>query len=103
MQVSSGILAALGQEAFRQIASGEVAPEAIGKITTLFLKARSDDRAEQMLALRREKLKHDWKTETEKVLEAFARELPQYPAALEAFEHLKNQLLDQTEHLEEVS
>jgi len=98
---SSGILAALGQEAFRQVASGEVEAEAMGKMTTLFLKARSDERAEQMMELRREKWGRDWRSQTERALDAFARELPQNPAALKAFQQLKNELLDETEHLED--
>ena len=55
VRFSSGILAALGQEAFRQIASGQVEPDAMGKLATLFLKARSDERTDQMQELKREK------------------------------------------------
>ena len=103
VRFSSGILAALGQEAFRQIASGQVDPDAMNKMATLFLKARGDDRAEQMLALRREKWKHDWRTQTEKALDAFARDLSKHPVTLEAFEQFKKQLIEQGENLEEIS
>jgi len=103
VQFSSGILAALGQEAFRQIASGEVAPEAMNKMTTLFLKARGDERAEEMLKLRREKWRRDWRTQTERALDAFAQELSNHPAAREAFEQFRNHLIEQGESLEDVS
>ena len=46
VRFSSGILAALGQEAFRQIASGQVDPQAMTRMANLFLKARGDERAE---------------------------------------------------------
>ena len=97
VQFSSGILAALGQEAFRQIASGQVEPDAMNKMATLFLKARGDDRAEQMLALRREKWKHDWRTQTDRALEEFAKEVEKHPAAREAFEALRKEIFETVE------
>jgi hypothetical protein len=90
---SSGILAALGQEAFRQIASGEVAPEAMTRMTNLFLKARGDERADQLMELRREKMRREWHGQTEKALEAFAGEIEKHPAARSAFEALRAELL----------
>ena len=100
-QIPEAVLAALGQEAFRQIASGKVESADLARYTSLFLRAREQDRAERALQLQNEKLRLDHRTATERALDAFARELPQHPAALAAFQHLKNQLLDQTEHLEE--
>jgi hypothetical protein len=97
VKFSSGILAALGQESFRQIASGQVDPDAMNKMATLFLKARGDDRAEQMLALRREKWSHDWRSQTEKALEAFAKEVEEHPAARAAFEALRRELFESVE------
>ena len=97
---SAGILAALGQEAFRQIASGNVQPDAMGKLAGLFLKARSDERADQMQELKREKLRHDLQSQLEHALEELAREVDCHPAAREAFEALKREL---AEHAEENS
>lgn len=96
---SSGILAALGQEAFRQIASGEADPNAMTKMATLFLKARGDERAEQMLEMRREKWMRDWRSQTEKALDALAGELSENPGAREVFNQLKAQLLDSQEEI----
>ena len=102
-QIPEAVLAALGQEAFRQIASGKVESADLARYTSLFLRAREQDRAERALDLQNEKLRLARRNATEKALDAFARELPQNPAALEAFQNLKNQLLDQTEHLEEAT
>jgi len=93
VKFSAGILAALGQEAFRQIASGEVSPEAMGRMTNLFLKARADERSDHILELRREKLALERRTQTEAALEAFAAEIEKDPAAREAFEKLRLELL----------
>ena len=101
-QIPEAVLTALGQEAFRQITSGKVNPTDLARYTSLFLRAREQDRAERALDLQNERLLLARRNATEKALDAFARELPQHPAALAAFENLKNQLLDQTEHLEEI-
>jgi hypothetical protein len=93
IKFSSGILAALGQEAFRQIANGDVAPESMTRIVNLFLKARGDERADQVLELRREKHRRDWHDQTEKALESFASEIEKHPAARAAFEALRAELL----------
>jgi phosphoribosylformylglycinamidine (FGAM) synthase PurS component len=101
VKFSSGILAALGQEAFRQIASGQVEPVAMGKLATLFLKARSDERADQMQELRREKLRRDLQGQIEHALEKFAEEVERHPAAKEAFEALRREMatcLEKTEN-----
>jgi hypothetical protein len=100
-QIPEAVLAALGQEAFRQIASGKVESADLARYTSLFLRAREQDRAERALQLQNERINLSRRNATERALDAFARELPQNPAALEAFQQLKNQLLDQTEHLEE--
>jgi hypothetical protein len=89
---SSGILAALGQEAFRQIASGQVEPDAMGKLATLFLKARSDERADQMQELKREKLRHELQSQIDHALEKLAEEVDRHPVAREAFEALRKEL-----------
>jgi hypothetical protein len=92
VKFSSGILAALGQEAFRQIASGQVEPDAMGKLATLFLKARSDERADQMQELKREKLRHDLQGQIDQALEKLAEEVDRHPVAREAFEALRKEL-----------
>jgi hypothetical protein len=97
VKFSAGILAALGQEAFRQIASGQVAPEAMARMTHLFLKARADERSDQILELRREKLELDRRTQTEAALEAFAAEIEKHPGAREAFEALRAELMRKEE------
>jgi hypothetical protein len=102
-QIPEAVLAALGQEAFRQIASGKVESADLARYTSLFLRAREQDRAERALDIQSERLLLARRNATEKALDAFARELPQNPSALAAFQNLKNQLLDQTDHLEEVA
>lgn len=92
VKFSSGILAALGQEAFRQIASGQVEPDAMGKLATLFLKARSDERADQMQELKREKLRHELQGQIDHALEKLAEEVDRHPVAREAFEALRKEL-----------
>ncbi len=92
VRFSSGILAALGQEAFRQIASGQVEPESMGKIATLFLKARSDERTESMQELKREKLRHELQGQIAHALEKLAEEVERHPAAREAFEALRREM-----------
>ncbi len=92
VKFSSGILAALGQEAFRQIASGQVEPESMGKIATLFLKARSDERADQMQELKREKARRDLQGQVGLALEKLAEEVDKHPMAREAFEALRKEI-----------
>jgi hypothetical protein len=92
VRFSAGILAALGQEAFRQIASGQVEPDAMGKLATLFLKARSDERADQMQELKREKLRHELQGQIDQALEKLAEEVDRHPVAREAFEALRKEL-----------
>jgi len=92
VRFSAGILAALGQEAFRQIASGQVEPDAMGKLATLFLKARSDERADQMQELKREKLRRELQDQIDHALEKLAEEVDRHPVAREAFEALRKEL-----------
>jgi hypothetical protein len=92
VKFSAGILAALGQEAFRQIASGQVEPDAMGKLATLFLRARSDERVDQMQELKREKVRHELQGQVDHALEKLAEEVDRNPAAREAFEALRREL-----------
>jgi hypothetical protein len=92
VRFSAGILAALGQEAFRQIASGQMEPDAMGKLATLFLRARSDERADQMQELKREKLRHELQEQIDHALEKLAEEVDRHPEARTAFEALRKEL-----------
>jgi hypothetical protein len=94
---SAGILAALGQEAFRQVASGAVDPDAMGKLAKLFMQARSAERADQMQELRREKLEHDLQAQVEQALEKLAEEVDRHPGAREGFEALRRELFNDKE------
>jgi hypothetical protein len=95
---SAGILAALGQEAFRQVSKGDVDPESMGKFAKLFMAARSAERADQMQELRRTKLRHELEDLVEQALQELAEEVERHPAAREAFEALRREL---AEHQEE--
>ena len=92
VKFSAGILAALGQEAFRQIASGQVAPEAMTRLTNLFLRARADERSDRLMEMRYEKLELERRSQTEAALESFAAEIEKHPEAREAFEALRAEL-----------
>jgi hypothetical protein len=91
------VLAALGQEAFRQISSGKAEASALTRYTALFLRARDQDRAERALVVQTERIRHAQRTSVEKALDAFAQDLPQNPAALKAFQQLRQQLLEPAE------
>jgi hypothetical protein len=88
------VLAALGQEAFRQISSGKAEAASLTRYTALFLRARDQDRAERTLLFQADKARHAQRTSVEKALDAFARDLPQNPAAHQAFQQLRQQLLE---------
>jgi hypothetical protein len=103
VRFSAGILAALGQEAFRQIASGQVEPAAMGRLATLFLKARSDERADQMQELKREKLRHELQGQIDHALDKLAEEVERHPEAKEAFEALQKELANTFEDADEAS
>jgi hypothetical protein len=101
VKFSSGILAALGQEAFRQIASGQVAPEAMGKIATLFLRARSDERADQMQELKREQLRQELTGQIDQAMDQLAEEVNRHPSARAAFEALQKEIAESKKREEE--
>lgn len=89
---SAGILAALGQEAFRQVVSGQMDPGSMGRIATLFMKARGDERTDRMQELKREKMRHELQGQVEHALEKLAEEVERHPAAREAFAELRREL-----------
>jgi hypothetical protein len=97
VKFSAAILAALGQEAFRQIASNDVAPECMGRIATLFLKARADERSDQMQELKRVKLSQEIRDQLDQAFEKLADEVERHPAAREAFDALRRELAQHEE------
>jgi hypothetical protein len=94
---SSGILAALGQEAFRQIASGESQGDSMNKMALLFMRARSDERAGQMSELKQEKMRMEMRGQIEVALEELSNEVNKRPAARAAFEALQRELMGEEE------
>jgi hypothetical protein len=100
VEFSEGVLAALGQEVFRQIASGKVEPGVLVQFTQLFARKRADDRAERALIARLEKQKEDMRSKMERALDSFVCELGKNAAAQKAFEILKTELLGDVDKLE---
>ncbi len=98
-QIPDATLVALGQEAFSQITSGKTKPEDLARYTSIVLRALEHNRSERALHLQTQKFHHARRNATEKALDAFAKQLPKNPEALAAFENLRDQLLDKTEHL----
>jgi hypothetical protein len=96
-KLSAGILNALGQEAFRQITSGNADPSAMSRIATLFMKARGDDRSDQMQQLKRRKIEGELQDKLDQAFEKLAEQVEQHPAAREAFENLRRELAECTE------
>ena len=97
--IPAGILAALGQETFRQIASG-TDPAAITRFATLFLKVRSDERADQMQGLKRRKVEHDLGDDLHAAYRKLAQEVDRCPAAQEPFDALQRALAESAEEAE---
>jgi hypothetical protein len=97
VKFSAAILAALGQETFRQIANGNIDPDVMAKLVNLFMRARGDERADQMQELKREKLHHELEGQFEQALERLAQAVDHHPAAREAFEALQRELLEENQ------
>jgi hypothetical protein len=93
VEFSEGVLAALGQEVFRQIASGKVEPGVLVQFTQLFARKGADDRAERALVARLEKQKEDMRSKMERALDSFISELGKNAAAQKAFDVLRTELL----------
>jgi hypothetical protein len=93
VEFSEGVLAALGQEVFRQVASGKVEPGVLVQFTQLFARKHANDRAERALIARLEKQKEDMRSKMELALDSFVSELGKNPTAHAAFEVLKAELL----------
>ncbi len=96
------MLAALGQEAFRQIASGKVEPGVLAQFVHLFNRVRSDHRAEKTLKAKLQKQKEDLRSKTERALDAMAKEIRQNKAAVEAFAALRSEMLENVDQMEAV-
>jgi hypothetical protein len=93
VEFSDGVLAVLGQEVFRRIASGKVEPGVLVQFTQLFARKRADDRAERALIARLEKQKQEMRSKMELALDSFVSELGKNEVAKNAFEVLKAELL----------
>jgi hypothetical protein len=91
---SAGMLAALGQEAFRQVTKGDADPATMGRLASLFMKARGDERQDQMQELKREQLRHELQDQIEHALEKLAEEVERHPEAKEAFDALRRELAE---------
>jgi hypothetical protein len=96
-RISSAILAALGQEAFRQIASGEMTSEAMNRLASIFLRARADDREDQIHLLRHEQLRQDLLGRVNLALEKFSEEVDRHPGLRALFDDLQRGLSKTTE------
>jgi hypothetical protein len=93
VEFSEGVLAALGQEVFRQVAGGKVEPGVLVQFTQLFARKRADERAERALIARLEKQKEDMRSNMERALDSFVAELGKNAAARKAFDVLRTELL----------
>jgi hypothetical protein len=92
VKFSARILEALGQEAFDQIHRGEVESEEFMKLANLFLRARSEEREDELHDLKREKLRRELTDQVNDALDRLAAEVERHPAARDAFELLRREL-----------
>jgi hypothetical protein len=91
-RISSAILAALGQEAFRQIASGDMTSDAMNRMAAIFLRARADDREDQIHLLKHEQLRQDLLGRINLALEKFSEEIERHPGLRALFDELQREL-----------
>ncbi len=91
-RISSAILAALGQETFRQIASEQITPEAMNRLASVFLRARADDREDEIHTLKKEQLRQDVMGRVSLALEKFSEDVDRHPTLRPAFENLQQEL-----------
>ena len=91
---SPATLAALEQEIFRQIASGEAEPASISKLGLLFLRVRGHLRADEMHILRSEKLRRELQGQVDHALEKLGEEADKQPGTQAALENLRSALAD---------
>jgi hypothetical protein len=95
--ISTGILTALGQAAFKQVIRDEIEPGAMSRIVTMFLKARSEKRADQMQGLKRRKAENDLGDDAHAAFRKLAEEVDRCPAAQEHFDALQRALAENAE------
>ncbi len=95
--LSTGILAALGQEAFKQVSSGNADPAAMSRIVSLFFKARGDGRTDEMHELKCRKLLGELEGRLGQAFANLAEEVKHHPAAQEAFDALQRELAENGE------
>ncbi len=94
---SAGMVAALGQEAFRQVVSDSADPGVMSRIVTLFIKARGHLRTDEMHELKREKLLGELDDRIAQALQNLAEHVKDHPAAQEAFEALQREMAETAE------
>jgi hypothetical protein len=98
---SPATLAALEQEIFRQVSSGETEPGSIAKMGALFLKVRGNLRADEMHQLRSEKLRRELQGQIDHALERLAAEVDKHPGTRGAFDALRLELANSLVNAEE--
>jgi hypothetical protein len=96
-RLSAGMLHALGQTAFRLATTEGADPGTLTRIATLFMRAKGDQRADQMQELKREHLRHELQEQLNHALEKLSQAVEEHPAAREAFEALRSELAGQAE------
>jgi hypothetical protein len=94
--IPAGILAALGQQTFKLVAAG-ADPAQISRLATLFIKMRSDSRANQMQGLKRRKVEHALGDDMHAAFRKLAEEVDRCPAAQEHFDALQRALAESAE------
>ena len=99
-KISEGILNALAQETFRQVTKHNLDPGDVSRLATIFLKVRSDNRADQMQELRRRKIEGELEDTLEQAFATLAKQAESTPAARVAFEALQRELLGDGEESE---
>jgi hypothetical protein len=91
-QFTAAILAGLGQETFRLLSRDEIDAPTLTRLANLFMKARSDDRADQMQGLKRRVIEGELQGQLEQAFAKFAEEVQNNPGASVALEALRREL-----------
>ena len=99
-QFSAAILAALGQETFRLLARGDADAATLNRLTSLFLKARSDDRADEMQGLKRRKIEGEMRSQLDQAFDSLVEQVADNPAANAALDLLRRELAGDEEGAE---
>jgi hypothetical protein len=95
VKFSKAILHELAQQTFKAVSSSNMEPGIATKLGTLFLRARSDDRAEKMQKLKRKQLRNELRGEINHALDHLADEIGKRPGAKKVFEALRRELAEE--------